>query len=411
MLASRPYPAARWLWIAVLTATAAATTVLAAPSAGAPTRQQLDTVTVDTLPIANGFPLDIGIQKGFFEKQGIQIKKQVLQSGNDIVLAMANHNGDIGYIGYVPAMIARTQGIPIQVVAASEVEGTSAEDNWQNVVVRGSSSIRSPADLAGKTVAVNAVKGLAEVVVRGALKKVGVDPNSVKLVAIPFPAMRTALNNGQVDAAHTPEPFLSQILGDGGRIVLAPGPTLGRYWPNGCYVALEDWATKNPGLAKRFRAAINQALAYSQAHPDDIRALLPPALRNIRLPVWSPLVDRGQLLELAKLAKEFGVITTLPNFNKLVPGTILSGQTFQVIVGKATRFTLNGRAVKTVKAGTYNFAVTDRSSTASFRLTGPGVRRSTSVPGTGSVTWTVALKAGTYRYGSGNKLTQSFTVT
>ncbi|HKP18674.1 MAG TPA: ABC transporter substrate-binding protein [Gaiellaceae bacterium] len=401
----------RWLRIAVLAAIVGATTVLAAPSAGSPTRRQLDTVTVDTLPIANGFPLDVGIKQGFFEKQGIQIKKQVLQSGNDIVLAMANHNGDIGYIGYVPAMIARTQGIPVQVVAASEVEGTSADDNWQNVVVRGSSSIRSPADLAGKTIAVNALKGLAEVVVRGALKKVGVDPNSVKLVAIPFPAMRTALNNGQVDAAHTPEPFLSQILGDGGRIVLAPGPTLGRYWPNGCYVGLEDWAAKNPGLAKRFRTAINQALAYSQTHPDDIRALLPPALRNIRLPVWSPLIDRAQLLELAQLTKEFGVITTLPNFNKLVPGTILSGQTFQVIVGKSTRFTLSGKPVKTVKAGTYNFAVTDRSKTASFRLVGPGVRRSTSVAGTGTVTWTVALRAGTYRYGSGSKLTQSFTVT
>jgi NitT/TauT family transport system substrate-binding protein len=398
------------LLLAALIALIAATS-FAAPSAGAPTRRQLDTVTVDTLPIANGFPLDIGIQKGFFEQQGIQIKKQVLQSGNDIVLAMANHNGDIGYIGYTPAMIARTQGIPVQVVAASEDEGTSVDDNWQNVVVRGSSSIRTPQDLVGKTIAVNALKGVAEVVVRGALKKLGIDPFSVKLVAMPFPAMRAALNAGQVDAAHTPEPFMSQVLGDGGRIVLAPGPVLGRFWPNGCYVALDDWVAKNPGLAKRFRTAINQALTYSQTHPDEIRALLPAAIRNIRLPVWSPLVDRAQLLELAKLAKEFDVISTLPNFNRLVPGNILSGQTFQVIVGKATTLTLNGKPVETVKAGTYNFAVTDRSTTASFRLVGPGVRRSTSVAGTGSITWTIALKAGTYRYGSGSRLTKSFTVT
>jgi NitT/TauT family transport system substrate-binding protein len=308
-------------------------------------------------------------------------------------------------------MIARTQGIPVQVVAASEVEGTSVDDNWQNVLVRGSSSIRTPADLAGKTIAVNALKGVAEVVVRGALKKLGVDPNSVKLVPIPFPAMRTALNNGQVDAVHTPEPFLSQILGDGGRIVLAPGPTLGRYWPNGCYVALEDWTAKNPGLAKRFRLAINEALAYSQTHPDDIRALLPAATRNIRLPVWSPLIDRAQLLELAKLAKEFDVITTLPNFNKLVPGSILSGQTFQVITGKTTTLRLDGKSVTTVKAGTYNFAVTDRSTTSGFRLVGPGIARSTSKGGTGTITWTVALKPGTYRYGTTSKLTSSFRVT
>ena len=69
--------------------------------------------------------LDLGIKKGFFAEQGIEIKKQTLQSGNDIVLALANSNGDIGYLGYVPAMIARTQGIPVTAIAASEVEGTS----------------------------------------------------------------------------------------------------------------------------------------------------------------------------------------------------------------------------------------------------------------------------------------------
>ena len=259
------------------------------------------TITVDTLPIANGLPLDLGIAKGFFADQGIEIKKQILQSGNDIILAMANHNGDVGYIGYVPAMIGRTQGIPLTVVSASETEGASEADNWQNVMVKGSSSIRTPADLAGKTIAVNALKGVAEVVTRAALEKKGVDPNSVKLVPMPFPTMRAALNNGQVDAAFTPEPFMSQILGDGGRIALAPGPTLGKFWPNGCYVALEDWVAKNPGLAKGFRTAMNKSLLYAQSHPDEVRALLPAAIRNIRLANWSPLVDRVQLLQPRKV--------------------------------------------------------------------------------------------------------------
>ena len=127
-----------------------------------------------------------------------------MQSGNDIVLALSNHSGDIGYVGYVPAMIARTSGIPITVVAASETEGTSEADNWQNILVKGSSSIRTPADLAGKTIAVNALKGVGEVVIKAALEKSGVDPNSIKLLAMPFPTMRTALANGQVDAIWRP---------------------------------------------------------------------------------------------------------------------------------------------------------------------------------------------------------------
>src|SRR3954468_22814902 len=91
-----------------------------AASAGSQ-RATLTTVTVDTLPIANALPLDLGIAKGFFANHGIEIKKQTLQSGNDIVLALANHNGDVGYLGYTPMMIARTSNIPLTLIAASEV--------------------------------------------------------------------------------------------------------------------------------------------------------------------------------------------------------------------------------------------------------------------------------------------------
>jgi len=184
-----------------------------ATAASAPAGPQATvTITVNTLPIANALPMDLGIKKGFFSEQGIEIAKKTLQSGNDIILALQNSSGEIGYVGWVPAMIARTQGIPVTAIAASEVEGTSEADNWQNILVKGSSSIRTPADLAGKTIAVNALKGVGEVAIKAAMKKVGVDPNSIKLLALPFPAMRSALNNGQVDAIWTPEPFLTQAL-------------------------------------------------------------------------------------------------------------------------------------------------------------------------------------------------------
>ncbi len=310
---------------AMLCSVLGALVVFVGASAGASDRA-LATVTVDTLPIANGLPLDLGISKGFFEKRGIEIKKTVLQSGNDIVLALSNNNGDIGYIGWTPAFIANTSGIDIVTAAASEVEGTNIADNWQNLMVKGSSSIRTPQDLAGKTIAVNALKGVGEVVIRGALKAVGVDQNSIKLVVIPFPAMRTALANGQVDAAHMPEPFMSQSMNqDGARIVMAPGPAIMPFLPNGVYVARTAWSKENPALSRQFRLALNESLIYAQGHPDEIRALLPAATRDIRLPVWSPILDRKKLLQLAQLAKEFGAIQRLPDFTKLVPGTISSG--------------------------------------------------------------------------------------
>jgi NitT/TauT family transport system substrate-binding protein len=308
---------------------AVALTAFGGSAAGAPAKHQramLDTITLDTLPIANALPLTLGINKGYFAKQNIEIKTNTLQSGNDIVLALANKQADIGYVGYVPMMIAATTGIDVALVAASEVEGTSTADNWQDILVKSSSSIQKPADLAGKTIAVNALKGVGETIIKAALEKSGIDPNSVKLTPLPFPSMRAALNNGQVDAIWTPEPFLSQAVNiDGARIVMAPGPVVGKYFPNGGYVALRDWTTHHPGLAKRFRTAMNVSLLRAQKHPEEIRALLPAANQAIKLPIWSPLIDRTQIPALAKYALKYGVITSLPNFARLFPPVVKSG--------------------------------------------------------------------------------------
>jgi NitT/TauT family transport system substrate-binding protein len=393
---------------------------LSGNAATAPTtdhRQAADTIRLGTLPIANALPLDLGIQKGFFSAQNIEIKKTILQSGNDIVLGMAGGSFDVGYVGYVPAMIARTTGIPLTIVAASEVEGTSDSDNWQNIVVKGSSSIKTPADLAGKTIAVNALKGVGEVVIKASLKKLGVDPGSIKLLALPFPAMRAALSNGQVDAIWTPEPFLTQALTiDGARIVLAPGPTLGNYFPNGGYVALTSWAQRNPGVAKRLVAAINESLTYARTHPDEIRALLPATSKNVRLPVWSPLIDRTQLLQLAKYAKEFDVISTLPNMTQLAPSSIRNGTatgTIEVTVGaSAISVKQAGAAVKRVDPGRYLIIVKDQSTSLNFHLFGPGIDKKTGVAAKGTSRWSVTLKPGSYRYSSdGGSVHGSFRVT
>jgi NitT/TauT family transport system substrate-binding protein len=360
-------------------------------------------VRVVTLPIANGLPLDLGIRKGFFSQQGIEIKKTTLQSGNDVVLALANNNGDIGYLGFVPMYIAVTSGIPMTLVAASEVEGTSTADNWQNILVKGSSSIRTPRDLAGKTIAVNALKGVGEVMIKAALEKAGVRPTAFRLTALPFPQMRSALNNGQVDAIWTPEPFLSQALNiDNARSVMAPGPVLARYWPIGGYAARQAWRNSNPALAQRFRTAINRALSYAQGNPAEIRAMLPSGTQNVRLPIWSPLVDRSKLQKLADYTRKYGVITRLPNMRQLVPNSIASGLVLQgTVQGRRVLLRLDGRPLRRLSnPGPNTFVVSDNTRAHNFTLRGPRVNRRTSVRGRGRSTWTLNLRKGTYRYWS-----------
>ncbi|HKD34611.1 MAG TPA: hypothetical protein VKB73_14295 [Gaiellaceae bacterium] len=68
--------------------------------------------------------------------------------------------------------------------------------------------------------------------------------------------------------------------------------------------------------------------------------------------------------------------------------------------------------VKSVSAGTYKIAVRDSSTKDNFHLMGPGVSKKTSVKGTGSFSWKVALKVGTYTYRSDahKKLKRKFKV-
>jgi|NGEPerStandDraft_6_1074524.scaffolds.fasta_scaffold122277_2 plastocyanin len=66
--------------------------------------------------------------------------------------------------------------------------------------------------------------------------------------------------------------------------------------------------------------------------------------------------------------------------------------------GFTITLTKGGKAVKTLTAGKYKIAVSDKSSMHNFHLFGPGVNKKTGVSSTGATTWTVKLKKGEYTY-------------
>ena len=70
-------------------------------------------------------------------------------------------------------------------------------------------------------------------------------------------------------------------------------------------------------------------------------------------------------------------------------------------VGPGFTITLakGGKAVKSLKPGSYSIAITDKSPAHDFSFFGPGVaKKGTSVPFVGKKTITVTLKKGTYTF-------------
>jgi NitT/TauT family transport system substrate-binding protein len=277
--------------------------------------EKVTTVTVGTLPIANAAPMYLGMEKGFFREEGLEIKPQMAQSGNELVTGLVGEDSQFAFLGYVPVIVARAKGLPIKAVANADTGAETADKEWQVIMSAKGSSIREPADLAGKTVAVNALKGVAEVGLKAALEAEGVDPESVKLLEVPFPEMPAALDAKRVDAIWAPEPFLTAVLEQGGNEVLAPYISLGKLFPNGTYATTDKYISEHEDVVERFARAINKSSQYATDHPDEARRIIPTftqikpeVAEKIRLPLWPTEIDRKQLEDLVGYTQKFGVI-------------------------------------------------------------------------------------------------------
>lgn len=283
------------------------------------------TVTVGTLPTANSAPMYLGMEKGFFKKEKITIKPQVGEGGAVLIPQLVSGSSQFAFVGVIPAITAVAKKVPIKIVTSSDDAAATPEKDWQTLVVAKGSPIKSVKDLPGKTIAVNAVRGLAEVVIKRSLEKQGVDPDSVKLLEVPFPDMPGALQAKRVNAALLTEPFLSAVLAEGGTQIDAPSVETLPNFPNGVYVTSDKYIAENEGVVDRFARAMNKSLSYAQSHPDEVRAIIPTytqipkaAAAKIRLPPFDPELDKKGIATEAELTKKFGIIDEVPSNSDLI---------------------------------------------------------------------------------------------
>ena len=283
------------------------------------------TVTVGTLPIANAAPMYLGMEKGFFEAENLEIKPQVGEGGAALMPMLLSGDAQFAFVGVIPAITAVAKELPIKIVTSSDDAAETEEKDWQTLVVPKGSPIRGVEDLPGKTVAVNALRGLAEVVISRSLEKQGVDYKEVKLLEVPFPDMPAALEQKRVDAALLTEPFLSAVLAEGGTQIDAPSVETLPSFPNGVYVASEEYIAQNGDVVDRFARAMNKSLDYAQAHPDEVRRIIPTytqtpeaAAAKLRLPPFDSELDREGIELEAELTAKYGIIEEAPAYDDLV---------------------------------------------------------------------------------------------
>jgi NitT/TauT family transport system substrate-binding protein len=198
-------------------------------------------------------------------------------------------------------------------------------------MVKKDSSIRTPRDLPGKTVAVNTVKSLSDVTTSAALEKRGVDYRKVKYLEVPFPDMLGALDAGRVDAVYTVSPFKTLAEKSGKyRSLMFPLLETRPGQVDAAYFVSKPWAGKNAQVLERFLTALRRSMTYAQAHQSEMRQtlaaysqlpkkLIPDIPIGNRTPPCDEL--RASAAFLAESMVRYGALDKSPDLGKLIrPG-------------------------------------------------------------------------------------------
>lgn len=315
-----------------LAAVLLATTMLAGAACGtttpgpqAPAGQPVK-VTVGVIPILDVAPIYLGKQKGFFSSRSIDLDLQLAQGGAAIVPAVTSGQYQFGFSNMVSLLLAQSRNVPIKVVCNGNNSTGMDGNDFAALMVKADSPIKTPKDLAGKTVAANTLKNIVDTSVRASVRKAGGDAGSVKFVELGFPQQPAALQSGQVDAVFVVEPFQQQVLAQGGRKIAssyvdaAPNLTVASYFTSTQLIG------SNPDLVKRFTDAMKESLAYADAHPDEARQIIgtytqitADVIAKVTLPKWPADINRDSVQKLSDLAVADGLLPKPADLNALLP--------------------------------------------------------------------------------------------
>jgi NitT/TauT family transport system substrate-binding protein len=283
------------------------------------------TLKVGVIPIADVAPLYLGMKKGFFKEENLEIQPQLAEGGAAIVPSVVSGDYQFGFSNVTSLVIASSKNLPIQIVSQGVLAGTGPDDAWDGVVVPKGSDIKEPADFEGKSVAVNTLNNIGPLVMNESMEKAGADYTKIKYVEVPFPEMNAALEAGRVDAAWEVEPAFSGGKAAGGKAIMHPYEETAPNLTVATYFATKDYIAKNRDVVDRFKRAIEKSLDYASQNPDDVREVIgtyteipPEVLEKITLPQWKADLNEPTIQMNIDLSKKFGFIEEEPSLDDMI---------------------------------------------------------------------------------------------
>jgi sulfonate transport system substrate-binding protein len=211
---------------------------------------------------------------------GVKVKQATFNSGTQEAEAILSGGIDAGYIGPNPAVntYIKSHGDALRIISGVTSGGAG-------LVVK--PSIASVADLKGKKIATPGLANTQDVALRYYLKKNGLKTSTssggdVSILPQDNAATVTAFQSGAIDGAWVPEPYLSRLVAEGGKVLVNEASQ----WPGGRFVTTvlvvrTDYLTKNPEIVKRLVRANVESINALNADPQKGQELTNDALAKL----------------------------------------------------------------------------------------------------------------------------------
>jgi len=156
-------------------------------------------IIVGAVPSLPNAPVYIAINKGYFKKYGLEVEAQPVGSSSDLAAMLAS--GKLQAIAGAPSVgffNTFDKGLPLKVI----MSGATSPYNQAIMLRHGLKDVvKTPADLKGRTIAVNNRGSITMYQVSKVLESGGLTLKDVSMKFMPFNQMPVALSNSAIDAA------------------------------------------------------------------------------------------------------------------------------------------------------------------------------------------------------------------
>lgn len=203
-----------------------------------------------------------GIEKGYFEEQGIEINLVEFQDGPTIINAMESGSIDVGYIG---------QGAhKLCINGQATIFALSHISNGDAVI--GGPNVKTLEDLKGKKVAYSSGSS-SEDILTNALMKAGLTMADIEAYDMDAAGIVTAMLSGSVDACATWSPNTLKILEENSECTeLCDNVTFSDQTVSlASWICMPKYAEGNRDILLRFTKALFKAMDYAaDEHYDEV---------------------------------------------------------------------------------------------------------------------------------------------